>query len=44
MTKTSIEITRDWAESRKRNSIKGSIKIYTYENNVASEPKSGRLL
>lgn len=39
MTKTSIEITRDWSDS-KRKITKQKIVWSTYTNNVPSEPKT----
>ena len=38
MTKSSIEVTRDWSDSR-RKPTKQKITVCTYTNNVPSEPK-----
>jgi len=39
MTVKSIEVTRDWSDSR-RKPTKQRILVYTYKDNVASEPKT----
>jgi hypothetical protein len=44
MTTKSIETTREWVETLKKGGTKrGKITYYTYENNVASEPKTRNL-
>ena len=41
MTKSSIEVTKDWADSRKyAKSKRQKITVYSYKNNVASEGKT----